>query len=144
MQQKITAAIAASTGTQVPALQREQLVALIRENVSELAAAGDYEGLDETLSVVGFDSCRNDDSCDSLAAAISALAPTTDDDTLGFVASCAVFYRWRKSSGVEHADAIARAAIEPLGVKFAPCGCFAVIRGSAAACAHCGSMASAS
>lgn len=142
MQQKITAEIATSTGTQV--LQREGLVALIRENVSELAAAGDYEGLDATLEVVGFGSCVNDDSCEKLAAAIGALAPIADDDTLGLVASSAVFYRWRESCDWEKANAIAHAAVQPLGVKFAPCGCFAVIRGSAAACAHCGSMASAS
>jgi hypothetical protein len=144
MQQETTAEIPASTDTEVPALQRERLVALIRENVNQLAADGDSWGLDVTLDAVGFHSCIvDDDDCEKLAAAIGALVPLLNDDMLGFVANNAVFYRWRESRGLD-AYAIARAAVEPLGVKFAPCGCFAAIRGSAAECAHCGSMASAS
>lgn len=127
--------------TETPGLQRERLVELIKENVNQLAATGDTWGLELTLENVGFHSCLADDTCDKLAGAIAALAPLLDDEALGFVASSAVFYRWREFCEWENANNKARAAVQPLGVQFAPCGCFASIRGSAAACAHCGSMA---
>lgn len=113
--------------SQLSELQRARLIALIEENVNQLAAAGDGMHLEWTLELVGFHPALNEIDCDMLAAAIVALAPLLDDGTLGHVADNAVFYRSLESSGVERAYAIARAIVEPLGVRYTSCGhvCFA-------------------
>lgn len=119
-----------SLQSNMPALQRDALLALIKTNATQLADMGDGDGLEVLMEDTGYISNLSEVDIDEMAAAIVALAGVVNEDTLGHVAAGAVFYRLRAECAQQDdwyhsAIAAARAAVEPLGVKYNSCGCLA-------------------
>lgn len=105
-----------------PKLNREKLVAIIQREARRLKRTGDEHcTLDEILHMgLLWMSNSNRHTVDDYAAAVIALAPIADDRDLMIAAHTALWSR----SGRDYSLDL-RPVLEPLGVRYAPCGCLA-------------------
>jgi hypothetical protein len=106
-----------------PRLQREKLVKIVAKEVRRLQRKGEANSINR-LIVDGlmWISNSNRHTIYDLAATAGALAPIASDEDLVHVAYMSL---WYKSGSERPPDAQIRLVLEPLGVRYAKCGCIA-------------------
>lgn len=114
-----------NTKAKKPKLQREKLYTLTARTVRQLVKDGNEDAVSNVLERLMWISNASERTGGDMAAAVIALAPLASDDELAGAAHEALWWRevdsWKAS---HHAAAnTCRRILEPLGVRFAECGC---------------------
>ncbi len=113
-------------------LQREKLVAIIAKEARRLEREQNDARVDDLIfSGLGWQSNHRSHTTKHLARATIALAPLADIDELEHTAWIAIHGRAKDNgASAEAAHEIARRTLEPLGARYAACGCLAQFAGN--------------